>query len=83
MMHGRIVLVFVNVCEHENSVTGSDRCAATTTNASEYEPTPVHYHGITASSSDASRVCQRSSVVEQQFRKLQVVGSIPTVGSIF
>ena len=25
--------------------------------------------------------CQRSSVVEQQFRKLQVVGSIPTVGS--
>ena len=25
--------------------------------------------------------CQRSSVAEQQFRKLQVVGSIPTVGS--
>tara|TARA_B100000686_G_scaffold277391_1_gene296842 strand:+ start:3541 stop:3825 length:285 start_codon:yes stop_codon:yes gene_type:complete len=26
-------------------------------------------------------ICQRSSVVEQLFRKEQVVGSIPTVGS--
>ena len=34
-------------------------------------------------SESGSVACQRSSVVEQQFRKLQVVGSIPTVGSSY
>lgn len=51
------------------------------TNGSGFDGTPE----LTLSVRDAAvprlYCCQRSSVAEQQFRKLQVVGSIPTVGS--
>ncbi len=51
------------------------------TNGSGFSGAPELTLNLRSADAPRPHCCQRSSVVEQQFRKLQVVGSIPTVGS--